>query len=276
MATFGLRIRGRSPSPPHSNENENEGLNLPTGVSSLSPFLNAVRASTHGAKLEIMKGANGTVKGIRKTAEKGKHMFDDLKKEIQIYEKLTGRAGWTHYILPFSRGVVRGKKAYLEMKFVPGKELFEYAHTPAAPLTKNEKRNLLQQTVAGLKFLFSAGILHGDLKDDNIYIALEEGKEPRALLFDFGKSKRGILTRQEYREEAGALLTLIERTLGSGSEKEFQICLKDRTFDETADYTAFLDCVSTKLGSYSGGGGRHQTRRANSRRHGTRRLRWRA
>ena len=75
-------------------------------------------------------------------------------------------------------------KAYIAMEFVEGVNLFKYVQSKGK-LSPREARNLIAQTCDALQAIHQAGIVHRDIKPDNILIA----KGGLVKLMDFGLAK---------------------------------------------------------------------------------------
>ena len=77
------------------------------------------------------------------------------------------------------------EKLYMVMDYCPMGAIMETEKMPCAPLALDEARRLFGDTVVGLDYLHFQGVVHYDLKPDNILIA-EDG---RAVISDFGVSR---------------------------------------------------------------------------------------
>src|SRR5438132_7325102 len=90
---------------------------------------------------------------------------------------------------------------FIAMEYVDGETLREKIHRDKAPLPKLLK--YFTQVAEGLAKAHSAGILHRDLKPDNIMIT----RDDYAKILDFGLAK----------------LIEAQRSLGSGAEQSSEI-----------------------------------------------------
>jgi len=121
-------------------------------------------------------------------------IYNESKKEIQVYEKLRGAPDWKEYIAHFREGKIRDKRVTLEFNYVPGGDLISFISEfieklgDADVTTSNASIffKLFADIARALNFLYKNGVAHGDIKPDNIYI--DEGRVPHARLLDLGQS----------------------------------------------------------------------------------------
>ncbi len=81
-----------------------------------------------------------------------------------------------------------GRK-YIAMEFLQGKALHD--RMIQGPMAYPEVAEILKQTAKGLSVAHDAGVVHRDLKPDNLFLADEPGSNPpyRVKILDFGISK---------------------------------------------------------------------------------------
>jgi serine/threonine-protein kinase len=78
-----------------------------------------------------------------------------------------------------------GSLCYLSMEYAPMGDLFAYTSRSGGRLPWARAREFLSQACAGLAFVHRAGILHGDVRPDNILVV----SGARVALCDFGMSQ---------------------------------------------------------------------------------------
>ncbi len=110
-----------------------------------------------------------------------------------------------HVVTVKDFGVTRDNQHYLTMEFLVGRELGEIFRTEGKQTPARTLR-ILCQVAEALEHAHSFGVIHRDLKPDNIYICDGEGGDDVRLL-DFGSVKLQV--------ETGPKLTAFGTTLGS-------------------------------------------------------------
>jgi serine/threonine protein kinase len=77
---------------------------------------------------------------------------------------------------------------FLTMEFLSGETLAQRMakHGPFSP---DQARPLLRQILGGLKAIHDAGIVHRDLKSENVFLVADPRGEERAVLMDFGLAR---------------------------------------------------------------------------------------
>jgi serine/threonine protein kinase len=83
-----------------------------------------------------------------------------------------------------------GDAIYAVMEYLPGGDLLSMLQTVRA-LDEDVARIYIAETVLALEYLHGLGIVHRDVKPDNMLV----DKEGHIKLTDFGLSKRGLLKR---------------------------------------------------------------------------------
>ena len=77
---------------------------------------------------------------------------------------------------------------FLTMELLRGQTL-RTSLTRQRPMDPESARPLLEQMLAGLAAVHQVGIVHRDLKTDNVFLVEEAGPVPRAVLMDFGLAR---------------------------------------------------------------------------------------
>ncbi len=83
---------------------------------------------------------------------------------------------------------------FLVMEYLSGGDLGNYLQKRKFKFSETQAADIMFQIANGLNYLHSYGVLHRDLKPDNIMISYE-GEKPIIKIMDFGLSK--IMTPQE-------------------------------------------------------------------------------
>lgn len=95
-----------------------------------------------------------------------------------------GRIGSDHIVQTFDAGVLESGEPYLVMEMLEGQSLGDIL-TERGTLPEREARDWVAQACDGLQAAHDAGIVHRDIKPDNLFI-LRSG---RVKILDFGISK---------------------------------------------------------------------------------------
>ena len=160
---------------------------------------------------------SGEIVGIRKVAlKRDGEIFRSTLNELKAYRKLMKPDGWKNYILPFREGKLldHGKTVYIDFDYVEGMDLIDFSK-------KGSNANIyriLSEVAEALIFCFKAGLTHGDIKGDNIYISTA-GK---ALLFDFGEAIIDPKQRNQ-EEDLEAYLDLCNRLTGKTPNVDYDL-----------------------------------------------------
>jgi serine/threonine protein kinase len=77
---------------------------------------------------------------------------------------------------------------FLTMEFLEGETLAERL-ARVGRLDRDTTRRILGQIVAGLGAIHAAGIVHRDLKSENVFLVTDPGGEERAVVMDFGLAR---------------------------------------------------------------------------------------
>jgi serine/threonine protein kinase len=95
------------------------------------------------------------------------------------------RAGNAPHIILLHKVVASPDAIYLAMDRVPGRELFVVVEERGA-LETSYVRHLMQQLLTALTALAEVGVVHRDVKPENIMVSEEETERPHLTLIDFG------------------------------------------------------------------------------------------
>jgi len=81
-----------------------------------------------------------------------------------------------------------GEVDFLSMEFLEGETLAERIRRDG-PLPEADAREISRQVLAGLEAAHAKGVVHGDLKSNNIVLTKESGGALRAVITDFGLAR---------------------------------------------------------------------------------------
>lgn len=87
--------------------------------------------------------------------------------------------------------------AYLVMPYYSGLTLGEYIERQKGPLPPSRVADFIVPVLDGLELVHAQGLLHRDIKPDNIYLVEQSGDQYRPILIDFGAARMAIGARSE-------------------------------------------------------------------------------
>jgi serine/threonine protein kinase len=79
---------------------------------------------------------------------------------------------------------------YLMMNYYEGETLSAYAERRGGHISWHEVAAIGQELLSGLQSVHEAGLLHRDIKPDNVYLLPRKGKTPQPILIDFGAARQ--------------------------------------------------------------------------------------
>ena len=99
------------------------------------------------------------------------------------------------HVIPFSRIIDDGSRLSLVMAYAPGGSLGDKLRSPATsddqivlPLAPAVVVRMVSQLARALESAHAAGLVHGDIKPENIFVRTAPNGRPLAVLSDFGQS----------------------------------------------------------------------------------------
>jgi serine/threonine protein kinase len=217
-----------------------------------------------------ISNASGSTTKVRKVATRNyEDKFRETQKEIRIYKRLQGFRGWEDFILPYLAGETyhNGQKVYLNFRYLPGQDLVDY--TNSKPGLANLRKVALDIALA-LEFCLKAGITHGDIRPDNVYITMD-GTEPHGRLFDFGLATVDP-RNSNIRTDVSMFLHLVTEDIKACTLNELGANeggdirdLADRAVDSAAEqkdiWPFFIQRLQALLPAKPAGGGRRRNTR---------------
>ncbi len=113
----------------------------------------------------------------------------DLAKRFQREAELLKRLKDCPYIVTYLGHGVAHNFPYIIMELLEGKSLWTYLQSRGGCLPQTEALALIKQVCAGMIYVHDLGILHRDLKPDNIFVVKGSDGEPFIKILDFGLAK---------------------------------------------------------------------------------------
>ncbi len=138
-----------------------------------------------------------------------KALRPDLHDDPELVRRFIGEARATnlvrheHILEILDIGQFNGWQHYSVMELLRGQPLKEAMGGAAWPLEKAAP--ILSQICEALSAAHAGGVVHRDLKPDNIYLATRNG-QPHVKIVDFGSARRATLSDGEARTTVGTVL----------------------------------------------------------------------
>ncbi|KAI9201790.1 kinase-like domain-containing protein, partial [Polychytrium aggregatum] len=135
-------------------------------------------------------------------AKYGEEEIKEFRREIEIWYKLNHSN-----ILPLHGACDLVEKPFMVSPFMKNGTLRSFVSDPACRRSISDKLRLMYQVASGMAYLHSNGIIHADLKSDNVFI--DSGNN--AVIADFGlaKTKRTSIRSQRSRTNNSICGTVI-------------------------------------------------------------------
>jgi serine/threonine-protein kinase len=122
----------------------------------------------------------------------------DALRRFDTEAKAAAKIRSRHIPQVFDNGVLDDGTPYLAMELLQGETLFRRVHV-SGPLPLNEAVSVLEQCCRALGRAHSLGIVHRDIKPDNIYLATSNDDDGYVVkVLDFGIAKVQTLAENEH------------------------------------------------------------------------------
>ncbi|MEO6239517.1 MAG: serine/threonine-protein kinase [Vicinamibacterales bacterium] len=132
-------------------------------------------------------GERVALKVMRSTARDHAAMTARFRREVQLARRVTHPGVCRVHDVVFHRGESGQPLLVLTMELLEGETLGERLRR--APLSTPETLSITSEIAAALDAAHEHGILHGDIKPENVILAARSGGAPRAVLTDFGLAR---------------------------------------------------------------------------------------
>ncbi len=128
------------------------------------------------------------LKTIRADIATGSDMLSRFRKEVQLARKMSGpHVCRIHELFILADDKTGSHSTFLTMEFLDGVTLAEKLRR-SGPLSWKEAQTISIEICAGLQTIHQAGIIHRDLKSQNVMLASRNGSTC-AVLMDFGLAR---------------------------------------------------------------------------------------
>ncbi len=123
-----------------------------------------------------------------KVMHRGLMAYPELRARFQREAKVTSELAHANVVSVFGFGAAPSGEPYLVMEFLEGEDL-QTRMERTGPLPLEAVAELVTQVAAGLAEAHVAGVVHRDLKPDNVFLVRAPGDAVFAKVVDFGISK---------------------------------------------------------------------------------------
>jgi len=111
---------------------------------------------------------------------------DEFQREVDVLQKLSSTIGGPHPHICRMYDIYEGEDAYwMAMELIEGGELFEHLIEEGA-YSEGKAAVFMRQFAEALSFVHKAGVVHGDLKPENLLLSSWDNEEAELKLVDFG------------------------------------------------------------------------------------------
>jgi len=164
--------------------------------------------------------------------------LDHIKARFEREAFAAGRVDHPNCVTASDFGELEDGTRYLVMELLDGESLADVVEREA-PLTVDRSLHIVRHLLHGLRFAHKAGVIHRDLKPDNVILDTKDGDENFARLLDFGIAK---LLGDAQAEEGGAQLTQAGVAFGTPTYMS-----PEQAYGETVDARSDLYALSVML-----------------------------
>jgi serine/threonine-protein kinase len=157
--------------------------------------------SVYGARHPLI-GKRAAIKVIRRELSNSREAVDRFVLEAQSVNQI----GHPNIVDVFGFGQLPDGRAFFVMEWLEGESLRDRLQRP---LQFPEALEILEQIGKALQAAHEAGVVHRDLKPDNVYLQQRKGEKPTVKLLDFGLAKlthRGDGGQQHDRTRTGVVM----------------------------------------------------------------------
>ena len=137
--------------------------------------------SVYGARHPLI-GKRAAIKVIRRELSTSQEAVDRFVLEAQSVNQI----GHPNIVDVFGFGQLADGRSYFVMEWLEGESLRDRMQRP---LVFPEALEHLESIAKALQAAHEAGVVHRDLKPDNVYLTSRKGEKPQVKLLDFGLAK---------------------------------------------------------------------------------------
>lgn len=109
-----------------------------------------------------------------------------LKREVALHKLMNRAAGELAPVVPLLGWNLQTDPFFIELPYVPGGNLRQWADRHLAPLSLDRRIDLVARIAEAVARIHALGIIHKDIKPENILVDIDQDGTPQPLLTDFG------------------------------------------------------------------------------------------
>jgi len=167
-----------------------------------------VRPLGKGAMGEVWVGYHATLKtevAVKLISESTRSELDNADHRFSVEAAAAARLNSPHVVRFFDHGFTKDRTPYIVMELLKGQSLHEYVEE-RGPLTVAETAELLRQVASALDEAHACGIVHRDIKPQNIFVIEAPGLFVKVLDFGSAKQLMSPVDDGSHQTEPGLLL----------------------------------------------------------------------
>jgi serine/threonine-protein kinase len=148
--------------------------------------------SVYGARHPLI-GKRAAIKVIRRELSSNREAVDRFVLEAQSVNQI----GHPNIVDIFGFGALTDGRSFFVMEWLEGESLRERLQRP---LPFPEALEILEAIAKALQAAHEAGVVHRDLKPDNVFMQTRKGEKPTVKLLDFGLAKLTNATESQFHQ----------------------------------------------------------------------------
>ncbi len=147
---------------------------------------------------------------------------EEVIRRFELEAKATCRLHNPHIIQVHDFGCTREQRLYYVMERLRGKDLSRVLH-PSARLQPNRALPLIRHAASGLAAAHAEGVVHRDVKPENLFVTKDESGREHITVLDFGLA--AALDTEEIKEKPAGTLEYMpgERARGARGDERSDI-----------------------------------------------------
>jgi len=139
---------------------------------------------SYGRVFLAKRKSDGTAVALKAIARKA-ISDDEFQREVNALQRLSRNGGHPHVCRLYDLHDDGNKFYYLALELISGGELFEHL-IRNGPYSEQQAAVFLRQFAEAMSFMHSNGVVHADLKPENLMLSTEEDENAQLKVVDLG------------------------------------------------------------------------------------------